>query len=237
MQWEIHALYESVSRKKSATAIGLLEVVASMIKALSSTLFSLNKVEVSNYITRLGGSGPCSATVLYWYYNMFWTCINLQISKWTKRTSKCFKITCIDGDFFIDLDKTKVMLFNTTQAWVTRSKQEFFLGEEKVAYTQSYKYQWVTFIGSYFSWEGLHVLDFLIYISTLRPRETMWTNTVPRATNKSMVVHRNPNTDSSPYKETWDHALNRHVTRKLWRNFLSWCMNDMYGAHHQCPVT
>ena len=34
----------------------------------------------------------------------------------------------------INMDKTKMMVFNTTQAWVTRSKQEFFLGEEKAEY-------------------------------------------------------------------------------------------------------
>ena len=30
------------------------------------------------------------------------------------------------------MDKTNAMLFNITQAWVTSSEQEFFLGEEKV---------------------------------------------------------------------------------------------------------
>ena len=37
----------------------------------------------------------------------------------------------MDKDLLINLDKTKVMVFNTTQAWVTRSEPEFFLGEEK----------------------------------------------------------------------------------------------------------
>ena len=43
------------------------------------------------------------------------------------------------------MDKTKVMVFNTTQVWVTRSKPEFFLGQEKVEYTCSYTYLGVTF--------------------------------------------------------------------------------------------
>ena len=39
------------------------------------------------------------------------------------------------------MDKDKVMLFNTTQSWLTiRSEQEFILGEEKVEDTQSYTY-------------------------------------------------------------------------------------------------
>ena len=43
------------------------------------------------------------------------------------------------------------MVFNTTQAWVTRSEPEFFLGEEKVEYTCSYTYLGVTFTGPRFS--------------------------------------------------------------------------------------
>ena len=46
--------------------------------------------------------------------------------------------------------KTKVMMFNTTQAWVTRSEWEFFLVEENVAYTHSYTYLGVTIIGPKF---------------------------------------------------------------------------------------
>ena len=49
------------------------------------------------------------------------------------------------------MDKTKVVVFNTTQAWVTRSELESFLGEEKVEYTRSYTYLGVTFIGHRFS--------------------------------------------------------------------------------------
>ena len=48
------------------------------------------------------------------------------------------------------------MVFNTTQAWVTRSEPEFLLGEEKVAYTCSYTYLGVTITGGClcptFSW-------------------------------------------------------------------------------------
>ena len=43
------------------------------------------------------------------------------------------------------MDKTKVIVFNTTQAWVTRSEPEFFLGEEKVEYARSYTYLGITF--------------------------------------------------------------------------------------------
>ena len=36
----------------------------------------------------------------------------------------------------INMDKTKAMMFNTTQAGLTRSETKF-LGEEKVAYTHT----------------------------------------------------------------------------------------------------
>ena len=44
-------------------------------------------------------------------------------------------VFCTDKGLSINMDNTKVMVFNTTQAWVTISKPKFFLGEEKVAYT------------------------------------------------------------------------------------------------------
>ena len=37
----------------------------------------------------------------------------------------------MDKDLLINLDKTKVMVFNTTQACEIRPETEFFLGEEK----------------------------------------------------------------------------------------------------------
>ena len=51
----------------------------------------------------------------------------------------------------MNMDKTKVMVFNTTQAWVTRSEPEFFSGEEKVVYTFSYACLGVIFLGTRFS--------------------------------------------------------------------------------------
>ena len=40
-----------------------------------------------------------------------------------------------DKGMLINIDKTKVMVFNTTYTWVTSSEPEFFLGEEKQTYT------------------------------------------------------------------------------------------------------
>ena len=51
----------------------------------------------------------------------------------------------------VKIDKTKVMVFNAMEAWVTILEPKFFLGEEKVAYARSYMYLEVTFQGLRFS--------------------------------------------------------------------------------------
>ena len=47
----------------------------------------------------------------------------------------------------VQIDKTKVMVFNTNQGWVTSSEPDFFLGEEMVAYAQSCTYLCLAFTG------------------------------------------------------------------------------------------
>ena len=42
---------------------------------------------------------------------------------------------CTDKDLSLKADKTKVMLFNITEPWEMKSEPDFFLGEEKMAYT------------------------------------------------------------------------------------------------------
>ena len=82
----------------------------------------------------------------------------------------------------INIDKTKVMVFNTTQAWVTRSKPEFFLGEKKVAYTCSFTHLGVAFVGPRFSLTLL-VLNILIDMQPRCSGKTICTFVGPRATN------------------------------------------------------
>ena len=80
-------------------------------------------------------------TISKWYHADFW------LSRGTTKTSKYLKkLLCTDKDLSINMDITKVMVFNTTQAWVTKSEPNFFLGEEKVEYTRSYTYLSVTFV-------------------------------------------------------------------------------------------
>ena len=66
------------------------------------------------------------------------------------RHLNALKLFCMGKGLSINMDKTKVIVFNTTQAWVRRSEPEF-LGEEKVEYTPSYTYLGVTFTRPRFS--------------------------------------------------------------------------------------
>ena len=76
------------------------------------------------------------------------------------------------------------MVFNTTQAWATRSEPEFFLGEEKVAYTQSYTYLGVTFKGPQYSLTGVAFAQLSDgYAAVGCSRKTTCTFAVPRVTN------------------------------------------------------
>ena len=59
------------------------------------------------------------------------------------------------------------MVFNSTQACVTRSEPELRLEEGKVEYTQSYTYLGVTFKGSHSSYRQLPVLDFPVDMQPL----------------------------------------------------------------------
>ena len=49
-----------------------------------------------------------------------------------QRHLNALKLFCTDKGLSINMDKTKVMVFNTNQTWVTRSEPEVFLGEDKV---------------------------------------------------------------------------------------------------------
>ena len=75
--------------------------------------------------------------------------------KWPIRPNKRLHLNCHlvfeNKGLSINMDKTEVMVFNTTQAWVTRSEPEFFSGGEKVEYTCSYTYLGVIFTRPRFS--------------------------------------------------------------------------------------
>ena len=100
----------------------------------SPTLFDLYIDEVSHYIERLGSLGACLAgiaiQILLYGDNIVLISDSL---KELQRHLNALKVLSTDKGLSINMDKIKVMVFNTTQAWLTRSEPDFFLGEENVA--------------------------------------------------------------------------------------------------------
>ena len=143
MQWGSYAHYESVSGKLWSSK-GLSETVASTIGMkqgclLSPTLFGLYIDEVSQYIERFGGSRAHLAGIAIQILLYADDIVLISDSpEGLQRHLNSLKLFCTDKGLSISMNKTKVMVFNTTQAWVIRSEPEFFLGEEKVEYTRSY---------------------------------------------------------------------------------------------------
>ena len=90
--------------------------------------------EVSHYIQRFRGSARLAgiAIQMLLYVNIV---LISDIPEGLQRHLNALKVFCTNKGLLVNKDKTKVMVFNTTQAWVTRSEPEFFLGEKKVAYT------------------------------------------------------------------------------------------------------
>ena len=56
-----------------------------------------------------------------------------------------------DSGLYVNLGKTKVMVFNTTSQWIKRSAPTFTFGLERVEYTNAYTYLGVVFGGPVFS--------------------------------------------------------------------------------------
>ena len=55
-----------------------------------------------------------------------------------------------DSGLFVNLGKTKVMVFNTTTQWIRRSAPTFTYGQDTVGYTDAYTYlgilQWASLL-------------------------------------------------------------------------------------------
>ena len=125
IQWGTYALYESVSGRVQ-TPNGLSESTRSTVGViqgcpLSPILFGLYIDEISEYIERWGGSGAglVGVTIPILLYADDIVLIS-DSPEGLQRHLNALKLFCTDKDFSINLNKTKVMVFNTTQAWVTR---------------------------------------------------------------------------------------------------------------------
>ena len=60
-------------------------------------------------------------------------------------------LNALKSFMLVNLDETNRIVFNTTEEWVSRSKPECLLGEEKVPYIRSFIYVGVSFTQPYFS--------------------------------------------------------------------------------------
>ena len=94
----------------------------------------------------------------------------------------------MEKGFSINMDKTKVVVFNTTQARLTRSEPEFFQGEEKVEYTRSYTYLGVKYTGPKFSLREDACAQLSRGYATIGSQKTMCIFAIPRATDKAVVI-------------------------------------------------
>ena len=120
--------------EKVCTPIGFSEGVKQGYP-VSSTLVSLYIYEIFNYIERLDGS-RAYLTGVAMSISLYSNDIVLisEDPEGLESHLNALKSFCIEKSLLVDLDKPEVIVFYTSQAWVTRSEQLFFLGEP-VAYT------------------------------------------------------------------------------------------------------
>ena len=68
-------------------------------------------------------------------------------SEGMQRHLDTLRTSALDSGKSVNIDKTKVMVFNTTPQWVRRSAPTFTYGENVVEYTNAYTYLRVIFSG------------------------------------------------------------------------------------------
>jgi hypothetical protein len=73
----------------------------------------------------------------------------------------------LNKEQLINLNKIKVIVFSTVQAWVARVEPEFIFADEKLLYTLAYTYLGVTSQGLGSPRMKLHAPDFLVYMQPL----------------------------------------------------------------------
>ena len=119
---------------------GMSNIVTSTIRVkqgcpLSPTLFGLYIDDISDYMDRSGGPGASLAGVLI---PILMYADDIVLISDSPEGLQChldaLQSFCADKDLIVNLGKNKVMVFNTTQVWVTRKEHQFTLGGELVEY-------------------------------------------------------------------------------------------------------
>ncbi|MCO5606114.1 hypothetical protein L7F22_060301 [Adiantum nelumboides] len=156
IRWGIYALYESVTGRVRAPG-GLSDAIESTIGVkqgcpLSPILFGIYIDELLEYVDTYGDAGSSLARVmipLLLYADD--VVLISDFPEGLQRQLDALQRFCADRDLTLNLGKTKVMVFNTTQAWVTRAEHQFTFRGEMVEQVRSYVYLGVTFTGPRFS--------------------------------------------------------------------------------------
>ncbi|MCO5596759.1 hypothetical protein L7F22_050828 [Adiantum nelumboides] len=157
IRWGIYPLYESVTGRVRAPG-GFSDGIESTIGVkqhgclLSPTLFGIYIDELSEYVDTYGDAGSSLAGVMIPLLLYADDVVLISDSpEGLQRQLDALQRFCADRDLTVNLGKTKVMVFNTTQAWVTRAEHQFTFRGEMVEQVRSYVYLGVTFTGPRFS--------------------------------------------------------------------------------------
>ncbi|MCO5573659.1 hypothetical protein L7F22_027431 [Adiantum nelumboides] len=137
IRWGIYALYELVTGRVRALG-GLSDAIESTIGVkqgcpLSPTLFGIYIDELSEYVDIYGDAGSSLAGVMIPLLMYADDVVLISDSpEGLQRQLDALQRFCADKDLIVNLGKTKVIMFNTTQAWVTRAEHQFTFREEVV---------------------------------------------------------------------------------------------------------
>ncbi|MCO5579089.1 hypothetical protein L7F22_032941 [Adiantum nelumboides] len=135
IRWGIYACYESVIGRVRAPG-GFSNAIESTIgvkqgRPLSPTLFGIYTNELSEYVDTYGAAGSSLTGVMIPLLLYADDVVFISDSpEGLQRQSAALQRFCANRDLTVNLGKTKVMVFNTTQEWVTQAKHQFtFRGE------------------------------------------------------------------------------------------------------------
>ena len=191
--WGILALYEAV-KGQIRTHEGVSEPIHSTIGVtqgcpLSPTLFGLYIDEISEYIEKGGGRGAQLAGT--WMPLLLYADDIVLISdssEGMQRHLDTLRTFALDSGMSVNLDKTKVMVFNTTPQWIRRSALTFTYGKNVVEYTNAYTYLEVVFCGPMLSFKSATKTRLTRVYSNGENGEDVLTSPIPGTSYKALAI-------------------------------------------------